>query len=68
MSLEQTHDELLAEFRIRYHQIQDGVTQAFADPTDPVVLEQLGDEVDDFAHLVLQVCIYAIIYVTLVYN
>lgn len=59
MSLEHrvTSVDLLAAFRTHYHQFEVGVQDALANETDPTVLARLGDNLDDFMALVMQVTI-----------
>jgi hypothetical protein len=47
-------NDLLAQFRIYYHEFRAAVTKATSS-TDPGILERLGDELDEFLHMVLQV-------------
>jgi hypothetical protein len=46
-----TPNNLLTAFRQYHNQFQDAVTYALKNPTDPTVLAQLGDDLDEFTHL-----------------
>jgi hypothetical protein len=54
---EHLHDngELLAAFRNTYQQYEQAVRVALLNPTDPTVLARLGDDLDGFATLAIEV-------------
>ena len=47
--------ELLAAFRTHYHGLEHLVTEATMHATDSTVLARLGDELDEYINLVIQV-------------
>jgi len=46
---------LLAQFRTYYQEFHTAITEAITSPVDPGIVERLGDELDEFLDLVLQV-------------
>lgn len=50
------NSELLDEFRAHYRRYENLVRAATLNPTDSTVLERLGDELDVFIALVIEVC------------
>ena len=60
-------DNLLAAFRIHYHRFKLAITDAITNPTDSTVLARLGDDLNEFLDLVIQVsldCITPILFET----
>lgn len=47
--------DLLAAFRIHYHQFEQAVAEVLSSPTDSTVLGQLGDDLEEFTFLATQV-------------
>lgn len=48
-------DELLGEFRRRYHQFSEAILENSQNGSDSIVLERLGDRLDEYLILVNQV-------------
>ena len=48
------HD-LLSAFRIHYRRFEHAIQEASVNPTDSTVLARLGDDLDEFANLVIEV-------------
>ena len=49
-------DELLGAFRTHYRRYEHLVLEATLNPTDSTVLARLGDEVDEYLTLLIEVC------------
>jgi hypothetical protein len=47
--------DLLSTFRIHYHRFEHAIQEASVNPTDSTVLARLGDDLDEFANLVIKV-------------
>ena len=47
--------ELLVAFQTHYHRLEHLVTEATTHATDSTVLTRLGDELDEYINLVIQV-------------
>jgi hypothetical protein len=61
----QASGDLINAFRLYHNQFQQTVINVLTAPTDPTVLARLGDDLDEFAQLVLRVC--SLIYIDLYY-
>jgi len=48
------HD-LLSAFRTHYHRFEHAIQEASVNPTDSTVLARLGDDLDEFASMVIEV-------------
>jgi hypothetical protein len=48
-------NDVLAAFQVYYHQFQEATAHVLANPTDAAALGRHGDDLDEFAQLVLQV-------------
>lgn len=48
--------ELLEAFRSHYERFQTSITDIVQNPTDAVVIARLGDDLDEFAGMVREVC------------
>ena len=51
-------DELLGAFRTHYWRYEHLVREATSNPTDSTVLARLGDELDEYIALVIEVWFY----------
>jgi hypothetical protein len=49
-------DELVSAFRIHYYRFEQAVHEASAVSADSTVLARLGDDLDEYSHLITQVC------------
>lgn len=47
--------DLLSAFRINYSKFERAIQEAVVDATDSTVLARLGDDLDEFANLVIEV-------------
>ena len=57
MEQSSTAGELLAVFRLHYTRFESAVTDALSTPTDVTVIARLGDDLDSFAGLAIEVCL-----------
>jgi hypothetical protein len=55
VSLDTAHSELLDAFRSHYADLEQWVTQAMTNATDPVLVARLGDDINAFLALVVEV-------------
>ena len=51
-------DDLLNAFRAHYHHFVNSIHDAVGSNTDPVVLARLGDDLDEYYSLVLEVSFF----------
>lgn len=51
----QPQQDLLSAFRIHYHRFERAIQEASVNTTDSTVLARLGDDLDEFSHLVTTV-------------
>jgi hypothetical protein len=47
--------DLLSAFRIHYYRFECAIQETSVNPTDSTILARLGDDLDEFANLVIEV-------------
>ena len=48
-------NDLLEAFRMHYHRFEHAITDTLQNPTDCTVLARLGDDLDEFTNMVIEV-------------